>query len=346
MIRCDFADPLLDTRWNDRIQQIPGATFFHSSQWAQVLAETYGYSLFYGVLRDDRDSVTGLLPVAEIRSPWTGRRGICLPFSDECAPLATDSQAMELMVQNMSSIGRSRGWDYLELRGATRLPAAAESQRFFTHRIPFEGSEASQFARFKESNRRSIRKGERSELEVLCLQDADAIDIYYRLHCQTRQRHGLPPQPLNFFRSIQRHALGTGNGQIFLVRFRDRWIAGAVYLEFGERAVYKFGASDLEFQDMRPNNLLMWRAIQHYRSKGFSELSLGRTDTGDTGLLQFKRGWGAEESSVVYQRLAICKPLRFQNRATSATSPARRMMRKMPIPMLRFLGTVLYPHMA
>ena len=139
MIRCEFVDPLAEPRWNQWILEVPGATFFHSSQWARVLSQSYNYPLHYVVMRDAAGSICGVLPVAEINSWLTGRRGVCLPFSDECAPLATIPEVLDSAVQTVSAMGRKHRWDYLELRGsAENLNGAIESDRFLGHRIPMD----------------------------------------------------------------------------------------------------------------------------------------------------------------------------------------------------------------
>ena len=49
----------------------------------------------------------------------------------------------------------------------------------------------------------------------------------------------------------------------------------------------------------------MWEAIRELQNAGATELSLGRTDRHDDGLLQFKRGWGGREIRLPYHRVAL-----------------------------------------
>ena len=169
---------------------------------------------------------------------------------------------------------------------------------------------------------------------------------YGHLHCLTRQRHGVPPQPRRFFLKIHEHLIAPGNGFVQLARWEGRWIAGAVYLHFGRNALYKFGASDMAFQHLRANNLLMWEAIRHYRQMGMSQFSFGRTDPDNQGLLQFKRGWGAEEAIRHYYRIGIRKPVRA---AMAGHGPGSgwsgKVLQRLPISMLRLMGALAYRHM-
>ncbi|MCZ2074423.1 MAG: GNAT family N-acetyltransferase [Bryobacterales bacterium] len=343
----ELVNPLCEPRWNEWVSQHPGATIFHSAEWAQVLLESYGYPLHYCVLSENSRRAAGMLPVMEVASLLTGRRGVSLPFSDECAPLLSEGVTLESLVEPMCAVGKQRRWDYLELRGdAASLPHAKPSDEFAVHYLALEANEELQYKKVKDTHRRNIQKARRESIEIHRLQTRDAMDAYYALHCLTRQRQGLPPQPRGFFHIIQERVIAAGLGSIFLARFHGQWIAGAVYFHFGGRAVYKFGASNLAFQHLRANNVLMWEAICHYRRTGARELSFGRTDLHNHGLLQFKRGWGADEVSLRYFRVGLGKPLypRMMDR-DHGTGSVSRILQRMPVQVLRLLGVLAYRHM-
>ena len=44
-------------------------------------------------------------------------------------------------------------------------------------------------------------------MTVEILQSVEAVRIFYSLQCQTRKKHGLPPQPFKFFLNIHKHIL-------------------------------------------------------------------------------------------------------------------------------------------
>jgi hypothetical protein len=174
------------------------------------------------------------------------------------------------------------------------------------------------------------------------------MEAYYRLHCGTRRRHGVPPQPRRFFRSIHEHVVSRGNGIVVLAQHDGAVVAGAVFLHFAESAVFKFGAADYRRQDLRASNLVMWTAIKWYAENGFRRLSLGRTDTNDDGLLQFKDGWGGTRRTLSYWR-AEQRPRRrttARGRHPTAASWARDLARRLPVPVLRAIGELVYPFLS
>jgi hypothetical protein len=346
-VHCDFVNPLQDPQWNEKILEREDATFFHSAEWARVLVEAYGYEPQYAVFSDAGRTV-GILPIMEVRSLWTGNRGISLPFSDECPPLLASGVTLPGLVEPLRAHGMERGWSYLEFRGGGEmLPAAAVCNEFAFHHLGLDEDEDGQFRRMREANRRNIRKGIREGVQVERLYTRGAMDVFYRLHCETRRLHGLPPQPAGFFHLIHKHVIEKGHGFVSLARHEQRWIAGAVFFEFGESAMYKFGASDKHFQHLRANNLVMWDAICYFQRKQFRELSLGRSRLNNEGLMRFKRSWGAEETSVKYHQIGLQKKVKvpyYERSETAAWLP--KVTQWIPLPVLRLIGRLAYRHIA
>ena len=79
-------NPLAGSDWDHLVRTHPDAGFFHSSAWAKVLAGTYQHQPFYLRFSEEEKTVA-LLPLFEVASTFTGRRAVCLPFSDFCSPL-------------------------------------------------------------------------------------------------------------------------------------------------------------------------------------------------------------------------------------------------------------------
>ncbi|MCZ7636146.1 MAG: GNAT family N-acetyltransferase [Verrucomicrobia bacterium] len=199
-------------------------------------------------------------------------------------------------------------------------------------------------ARLDSAVRRAIRKAERAGLEVRREQSREAVEIYYDLHCRTRKKHGLPPQPISFFHNLHRHLIERDLGEIFLAYHQGRPVAGAVFLRSFRQALYKFGASDEANLELRANNLVLWTAIRHYAERGFQTLDLGRTSLDQSGLRRYKLGWGATETTIAYVNYDLRHDQFLVGRDRS-TGWHTALFRRLPIPVLRWLGACLYPHL-
>ena len=107
-------------------------------------------------------------------------------------------------------------------------------------------------------------------------------------------------------------------------------------------AIFKYGASDRNYQQLRPNNLVMWKSIKWCINNGYKKLSFGRTETENHGLLQFKRGWGAKEGFISYYKYDLAKDCYMaDNDGIKSTYSIFKML---PLPILRMTGNLLYRH--
>lgn len=338
-------DPTADSEWDSDLATCRDASFFHGSAWARVLASAYGYTPVYFALRNAQ-GIHSLLPMMEVESWLTGSRGISLPFTDECAPLCADPESFRHLYREALDLARLRHWKYIEFRGGMPLfDGAPSSINFFGHRLDLRGGEAALFARCDSSVRRAVRKADQSGLTFEFSRDLEAVRTFHGLLCKTRRRHGVPPQPFNFFASIHRHVLAQNQGWIVLARLGQTPVAGAVFFHFGKTVIYKFGASDDAFQHTRANNGVMWEAIKRHGREGFEVLDFGRTSNTNEGLRNFKLGWGASEHLIDYVRFD-CRIGGYVVAGDPSSGGYTRILRMLPEPMFRLVGRVLYKHMA
>ena len=311
----------------------------------RVLRDTYGFSPACFSEHDQVGSEAVVL-MMEVNSWITGRRGVSLPFTDECAPLSPDPASFSRLLNVVSNHAVSRRWRYCEFRGGrSLLPAAPASISFWGHTLQLEPNSPARFSRVGASTRRAIRKAEHSNLVVDVSTKAQAVQTFHGLLCKTRRRHGLPPQPRRFFDNIHRHIVSKGKGVVVLAHCNDVPVAGALFLHFGRHAIYKFGASDESFQQLRGNNLVMWRAIEWHAERGYTSLDFGRTARNNDGLRRFKLSWGTTERAIEYFRLDQ-RSSRFVSSRDATRGWYNRMFRIMPETLSRFFGAVAYKHMA
>jgi len=338
-------DPLEYPGWDSLLAAHPEATVFHGTGWARVLRETYGHTPVY-ICRFDGRQLAELLPIMEVSSRWSGRRGVSLPFTDFCPALKTPGQDGRALYQAAMDSGRQRGWKYLECRSASDgWAGASPSLAFYGHVIDLAAGVDALFKSLDSAVRRGIRKAEEAGLRVEFSSSSESIQIFYALHCRTRRRHGLPPQPFRFFENIQRCILDVGQGFVATARLKDQPLAAAVFFCHGRQVLYKFGASDHAFQQLRPNNLTMWAAIKHSAGDGFSTLHLGRTSLANEGLRRYKLAFGATEETVRYCRYDYSSK-RFVASADRTEGWFNQIFAHLPLPLLRLAGQILYPHLS
>ena len=330
--------------WDKTISLLPGASFFHTSAWAAAISKSYGYEPVYFTLREG-DAIRALLPCMEVRSPLTGRRGVCLPFTDYCEPLAPDADQFKMLFEAVLAFGRKRHWRYLEIRGGEAFLQGEEpSEQHHGHVLDLAPGPGKILAGLRDSTRRNIKKAQKEKIELAITAAREALLEFCRLNSMTRRDHGLPPQPKIFFDNLYDNVLSRGMGFVALASFGGEAIAANVYFHRNEEMIYKYGASNRAFQNMRANNLVMWEAVQWGCANGCCTLCFGRTEPGNEGLLQFKSGWGARERTIRYYRYDLRKGA-FMKTAPGVHPLHKKIFNRLPIPVLEALGSLLYRHM-
>ena len=339
----EIINPLTYVNYDEMLLSTPGASFFHTSAWARVLVESYGYKPRYFAARAG-DCFSALVPLMEIESFLTGKRGVSLPFSDYCDPILLNDDALLSFVNQAIGLGKRQGWKYLELRPSKALPSGIlGSHVFLRHTVDIAKDENQLLSSFRGNTRTAIRKATKSGVTIAFGGNAAFMDDYYRLHSITRKKHGLPPQPLSFFRKLLEHVIESGNGQIGLAFHGQNVIAGAVFCNFGRQVVYKYCASDKNFEYTSSNNLVLWEAIRLYAATGYDSLCLGRTDIENKGLILFKRGWAAQESTIAYCKYDMKQNSYIKDKSMLSVYH-NKIFSNMPIPLLNLTGSLLYRH--
>lgn len=129
------------------------------------------------------------------------------------------------------------------------------------------------FKEFSERRRTDLRKTMKLGLVAVkpLETDAELTDVY-RIHCEWTRLKGIAPDTAGAFGKI----MASDHRKTFIAIHDDKVIA-ATFLRFCPGGVVEYAANNSldEYQKLRPNELLGWRAIEWACSAGFTYFSLG-----------------------------------------------------------------------
>jgi len=136
--------------------------------------------------------------------------------------------------------------------------------------------------------------------------------------------------------------------QIRLTFKAKRPVAAILTLRHKNTLVYKYGCSDVRFNNLGGTQLLFWRAIEESKREGLQMFDLGRSDWDDGGLLIFKDRWGSERSTLSYLQFTVSPRSDALKVSGAGWVPrmGKRMMPYLPSCVLRAIGSALYRHIA
>jgi CelD/BcsL family acetyltransferase involved in cellulose biosynthesis len=337
-------DPLQDPRWKVFVEKRSDASVFHRVEWLRALKSCYGYEPRVLTSTPLGEALGNAIVFCQVRSSLTGRRIVSLPFSDHCEPLVNSVEEFCDLLRNLTERVDRGQWKYVEIRSLEFAPDSSKdfaiSNRYYLHRLDLQPAEETLFRNFHKSGvQRKIRRAERESLRYEQGSSEVLLQHFYKLLIMTRRRHGVPPQPLKWFRSLI-----SSMGQSLKIRVAlkgDIPVASILTISHKKKMLYKYGCSDSRFNNLGGTPLLFWRAIQEAKGKGLEEFDLGRSDTNNLGLATFKEHWGAKRIELKYCRYPT-------HAAGAGPEHAIKYVRKffsiVPDRALVILGNLLYRH--
>jgi Acetyltransferase (GNAT) domain len=342
--------PLEDPRWDTLLQRHPSASVFHSRPWLEALRRTYCYESFAYTTSPPGEPLCDGHVFCRVESWLTGRRLVSLPFSDHCEPLVKETEDLCVFVRKLQEEARTGRWRYIEMRPLESLglvtPLRHASAKYTLHRVDLRPDLPTLFRSFhKNSIQRKIKRAEREGLIYQEGTTESILEAFYHLLTVTRRRHGVPPQPKVWFRNLI-ECFGSAL-QISVASKGRRPVAAMLTLRYKNTLVYKYGGSELQFNNLGSMHCLYWKAIQRAKALGLEVFDLGRTDADQSGLIMFKSRWGATLSNLTYFRFAPSSdPMHwFESRGpTWKTRVAKTIVAHSPTALLPGLGNRLYRH--
>ena len=341
-MKLQIINPITHPGWDELLLANEKYSFFHSAAWAKVLIDSYNYKPVYFTYIKNKE-LLGLIPLMEIKSFLTGKRAVSLPFTDHCPLPFSKVTDFDNLIYEAIIQGKKSDWKYIELRDdIINAEQTSVYKSYYTHTLNLDQEEKYIYDHLRDSNKRNIRKALKEGVEFSIFYSLASIKDFYYLNCLTRKRHGLPPQPYKFFINLYNHVISKRKGFVAICKHEGKIVAGALFFLFNQKVIFKYGGSDINYQHLRANNLVMWEAIKWSCKHGFKNFIFGRTSLSNDGLLQFKHGWGVKEETINYYRYDLSKSVFLKDHSGNKTS--YNLMKKLPSPILNLAGSLLYRH--
>jgi lipid II:glycine glycyltransferase (peptidoglycan interpeptide bridge formation enzyme) len=253
--------------------------------------------------------VTGLLPIAEVRSWLTGNRKRSFPISDACYAIADSGPAARTLIDTARSLRDDRGLKFFEMRGAPALRPGAHdpaddgfsADSHFNNYLLTLGTDTDAIRKTfsRKSVRQTINKSLKLGVAVRTGTRGD-LDAFYRLYVLNRCRHGIPPQPFALFSMILERLSDHPQALLYLAEFEGEPVASLIMFRFKGVTYAKYEGVDESYREVLPIYALFWKTIEDAALAGDHTYDFGRTAIDNPGLCAFKSRWGTEETKMPY----------------------------------------------
>lgn len=322
-----------EARWDAFVANTPQATFFHRAAWRGLLQQTLGHRCHY-LYAQRHDVITGILPLAEIRSRLFGHALISTPFCVYGGVAAADPDSAAQLTQAAATLANTLRVDYLELRDRQPVhPAWPVKDLYVSFRKPLAADHDTNLKAIPRKQRAMVRKGMSAGLQA---QHGGSLDVFYRVYAESVRNLGTPVLSRSYYRQLQQT---FGNDcEITVVSHQGQPVAAVMSLYFRDEVHPYYGGSVARGRDLAANDFMYWAVMQRAVERGARLFDFGRSKQ-DTGSYHFKKHWGFEPQPLPYAYHLV------RAAAVPNISPTNRKYRwfieawkRLPLPVSRALG--------
>ena len=336
-------EPSQRARWDAFVRAQPEATFFHLSGWQQVIERTYGHKTWFYYV-EEHGRITGILPLAEIKSRLFGHSLGSLPFCVLGGVVAEAGPARGLLDAAADQLAATLGVGHLEYRHLVSAhagdPRWHQKPLYVTFRKAISASDEDNLNAVPRKQRAMIRKGIKLGLQGELDQD---VDRFFTAYSTSVARLGTPVFPKAYFRIIK-EVFGEACEIRIIVRGKDL-IAGVLSFYFRDEVLPYYGGGMPAARACAGNDFMYWNLMQAAAARGVTIFDFGRSKLG-TGAYDFKKNWGFEATPLAYEyRLYKSTELPDNNPLNPKYQLFIKLWKKMPISLANLLGPHIVKHL-
>ena len=283
-------------RWNAFVERCPDATFFHKIGWREIIEEVFRHRTHY-LVAERGEVISGILPLAEVRSRMFGHALVSLPFCVYGGPAADDVEAQSALIAAAEELARSLRVEHLELRN--RRPMRPEWPRqdlYVTFRKTLLPDVEDNMQAIPRKQRAMVRKGIKhglqGEIDV-------SVDRFFDLYADNVHRHGTPPFAKAYFARL-REVFADSCEVLTIVDAQGRPVSGVLSFYFRNEVLPYYAGDTVAARDLAANDFKYWDLMRRACERGITTFDYGRSKQG-TGSFDFKKNWGFEPQQLSYE---------------------------------------------
>ncbi len=326
--------------WDRFVGTHPDGTFFHRADWRRVIEAGFGHRTHF--LFAERDgSITGVLPLAEVRSPLFGKSLISLPFCVYGGPLAADQQSFAALLDAGQARMRAARMPALELRLRDQPPAdwldpalwPAKTDLYVTFRKPIGADDDANLKAIPRKQRAVVRKGIEHGLTGRV---TGGVDRLHAIYAESVRNLGTPVFSRRYFRVLAE--IFRDSMDVVEILDGDNPVAAVMNFYWRDEVLPYYGGGTASARNCHANDFMYWDVMRRAAARGCRLFDYGRSKLG-TGSFSFKKNWGFTPAPLDY-RFPLAPGATIPDH--NPLNPKYRLFiagwKKLPLPIANLLG--------
>ncbi len=283
------------SRWNHYVDNHENATFFHKAEWQSVLQQAFKHKTHF-LYAQDGEKITGILPLAQVKSWLFGHSLVSTPFCVYGGVVADNTETETALVQKACELAKELQVDYLELRNRERKnPDWPCKNLYYNFRREIAEDDESNLKAIPRKQRAMVRKSLDLGLET---QMDESINRFYTAYSTSVRNLGTPVFSKRYFKTL--HRVFADSSDILTISREGELVASVMSFYYKNEVLpYYGGGTDLA-RTLKGNDHMYWQLMCHAAKKGARLFDYGRSKEG-TGSFKFKKNWGFKPEPLFYE---------------------------------------------
>jgi FemAB-related protein (PEP-CTERM system-associated) len=319
--------------WNHFVRSRDEGTFFHLAEWQDVMRRAFGHRTHY-LIAERSGQVTGVLPLAEVKSRLFGHALVSTPFCVYGGIVASDEASHAALTVAACELAQRLDVDHLEMRNLRRQhPDWPCKDLYVTFRKDFSEDPEKNLAAIPRKQRAVVRKGIKAGLDASTGSD---VGTHYSMYSESLRNLGTPVFSRRYL-EILCDTFGD-ECEILTVSHQGTPVASCLSFYFRDEVLPYYGGGSLAARAVGGNDYMYWQIMERARERGCRVFDYGRSKRG-TGAFDFKKYWGFEPQPLYYEYYLV-KAKEMPN--LSPTNPRYQRMietwRRLPLRLTQWIG--------
>ncbi len=331
----DVRDPAEARRIAGFVAELRGS-LFHLPQWL-IGAERGTGQRAAGLVAERMGTITGWLPLTEVRSALFGKALVSSGFGVGGGILACGDEAAQALAEGAREHALRGGFASVELRGGV-IPAGWESwsDKHCGFERALAADDEAELLAIPRKARAEVRKGLGFGHRITVGRARADLAAHYACYSASVRNLGTPVFPKRLFAAMLEAF--PDHSDILTVWQGESPLASVLNF-YHDGAVMPFwGGGVFEARAARANEVMYYELMLHARRQGMTRFDFGRSKTA-SGPFAFKKNWGFEPQPLTYGAWsAPGAPARNIDPTDASYSRKIALWKKLPLPLANMLG--------
>jgi FemAB-related protein (PEP-CTERM system-associated) len=285
-----------EAAWDRFVLSMPAGTFCHRAAWARVIETAFGHATHY-VYAERDGAITGVLPLARVKTRLFGDTLISNPFCVYGGPLAADAESHAALVAHAEALLVSTGASAVEFRHRDPVDGdwVERPDLYVTFRKPIDADHERNMKAIPRKQRAMVRKGIQNGLTSVVTRDADAL---HPIYAESVRNLGTPVFSRRYFRILMQ-AFGN-DADVVTIMQGETPVASVMNFYFRDEVLPYYGGGTSAARACAGNDFMYWEVMRRAADRGAKMFDFGRSKIG-TGAHAFKKNWGFEPAALHYR---------------------------------------------